>query len=496
MSSLHIVDTISRDLVYALRTMRRNPVFVMTAVLTLALAIGGNTAMFMVIRAVLLNPLPYRDSDRLAHLAGGATPTRFAEMSSGARSFAELGVYSGQESLTLSGGSEPEVLKGVRVSADFLRILGVTPLRGRGFLPAEDAPGGVPVAMIGAELWQRRFGGDPRIIGRTVTLGGAPFTIVAVLPAGFQFPFSGVDVWLTRPSEFPLIPAKSRALSPFLAIFGRLRPGLSFERANAELQVLRRQYAMAHPAMLDAKPKSPVEVTAMKEELVAKARSMLWMLFGALGFVLAIACANIASLLLTRATSRAREFAVRSALGAARARLIGQLLAESVLLSVFGGALGVLLAAFALRAIPAIASLNLPRAAEIHMDWMVLGFAAALSIATGVLFGLAPSLGASRPDPINVLRGNGAGANRDASRGLWAGVNAGSLLSAGQVALSVVLLIGAALLLESVAHLRRVEVGFNPSNLLTASVTVPPLRYDTDRKKAAFFEELARRLGA
>ncbi|MES1258766.1 MAG: FtsX-like permease family protein, partial [Acidobacteriota bacterium] len=201
-------------------------------------------------------------------------------------------------------------------------------------------------------------------------------------------------------------------------------------------------------------------------------------------------------LLLTRATSRAREFAVRSALGAARARLIGQLLAESVLLSVFGGALGVLFAAFALRAIPAIASLNLPRAAEIHMDWMVLGFAAALSIATGVLFGLAPSLGASRPDPINVLRGSGAGANRDASRGLWAGVNAGSLLSAGQVALSVVLLIGAALLLESVAHLRRVEVGFNPSNLLTASVTVPPPRYDTDRKKAAFFEELARRLGA
>lgn len=494
MNTFSFLETISRDLLHALRTMRKNSVFVATAVLTLALAIGGNTAMFTVIRAVLLNPLQYHDPDRLVRISGGATPTRFAEMRAGARSFTELGAYTGQESLTLSGGPEPEVLTGVHVSAGFLRILGVDPIRGRSFRPEEDSPAGIPVAMISAELWRRRFGGDPQIVGSTTTLAAAPFTIIGVLPPRFQFPFPGVDVWMTAPSELPLMAAKSRALSPFLTVFGRLRPGMNFEQANAEMKVVRRQYAAAHPAMLDARPKTPVEVTAMKDELVAKVRSMLWMLFGAVGFVLMIACANVANLLLTRATSRTREFALRSALGAARSRLIGQLLAESILLSAFGGALGVLLAALSLRAIPNITALNLPRAAEIHMDWVVLGFAAALSVATGVLFGLAPSLGASRPDLMHVLRASGEAAAEGGCRRTLAGLNVRSLLSVAQVALSMVLLIGAALLIESVAHLRNVEVGFNPANLLTVSVSLPPLRYDTDRKKASFFEELAQRV--
>jgi predicted permease len=495
MISVERLETIWRDTVYALRTIRTKPVFAATAVLTLALAIGGNTAMFTVIRAVLLNPLQYRDPDRLVRIAGGATPSRFVEMQAGARSFTGLGAFTGQEDLTLSGGAEPEVLKGVRVSAGFLRILEVDPMRGRSFRSEEDSPGGTPVAMISAELWQRRFAGDAQIVGKVATLASTPYTIIGILPPSFQFPFPGVDVWMTDPSEWPPMPPRSRPMSPFLTLFGRLQPGVGLEQANAEMKVIHRQYAMAHPAMLDARPRTLVEVTPMKDELVANVRSMLWMLFGAVGFVLVIACANVASLLLSRATSRSREFAVRSALGAARVRLVGQLLVESLLLSLAGGILGVLLAAWGLRAIPLMTSFALPRAGEIHLDWMVLGFAAALSVATGVLFGLAPSLSASRPDLIRVLRANGeAAAANQFPRAIRAGLNVRGVLLVGQVALSIVLLIGATLLIESVNHLRGVAVGFNPAKLLTMRLALAPLRYDTDQKRASFYQELVRRV--
>ena len=498
MNRVRHLETIWRDTLYALRTMRKKPAFTATAVLTLALAIGGNTAIFTVIRAVLLKPLQYRDPDRLVSVSGGATPTRFAEMEAGARSFTALGAFTGQQDLTLSGGAEPEVLRGARVSATFLRILDVDPLRGRGFRPEEDAPGGPPVVMIGAEIWQRRFAGDPQIIGKAVTLDATPYLVIGVLPPRFQFPFPGVDLWLTAPSESPGVPARVRALSPVLNVFGRLKPGVTLAQANAELQVIRRRYALAHPSMLDAKPKTPLEVTPMKDNLVTGVRSMLWMLFGAVGFVLLIACANVASLLLARAASRSREMAVRAALGAARTRLIGQLLAESVLLSLSGGILGVLLAAWCLRAIPLISSFDLPRSAEIHLDGIVLGFAAALSLVTGVLFGLAPSLAASRPDLMRVLRASGDAANpaNQGPGGILAGLNIRALLLVGQIALSVVLLIGAALLIESVSRLRGVQVGFNPSHLLTMRLSLPPVRYDTNQKKVSFFQELIRQVGS
>ncbi|HEV2687246.1 MAG TPA: ABC transporter permease, partial [Bryobacteraceae bacterium] len=382
-----------------------------------------------------------------------------------------------------------EVLRGVRVSAGFLRIPEVEPILGRNFRPEEDAPGGAPVAMISAELWQRRFGADPQIDGKTATLATTAYTIVGVLPPHFQFPFPDLDVWMTAPAEEPLIPPKSRALSPYLTVLGRLKPGVSIEQANAELKVIRHRYALAHPAMLDAKP-SPVELTALKDDLVGRVRSMLLMLFGAVGLVLLIACANVASLLLARASFRSREFALRSALGATRTRLIRQLLAESVLLSVAGGVLGVLLAAWSLRAIPSITAFELPRAGEIRLDWIVLGFTAALSVVTGILFGLAPSLGASRPDLIATLRASGEAGNKGVPRRILAALNVRGLLVVGQIALSIVLLIGAALLVESIAHLRHVDVGFNPSNLLTIRISLPPLRYDTDQKRAAFYASL------
>ncbi|MGA2077561.1 MAG: ABC transporter permease [Terriglobia bacterium] len=496
MKSLGLPETIWRDVRFAFRTLHKNPTFAAIAVLIVALGIGANTAVFTVIHAVLWKPLAFPDSDRLVHVMGGATPTRFAEMKAAAHSFTDLAAFAGTEDITLAGVGEPEVLAGVRISASFLRILGVEPLLGRGFLPQEDSAGGAPVAMISFELWQRRFAGDPQIIGKTATLATTPYTIIGVLPPHLHFLFSNVDIWMTAPQETPLFPPRSRALSPYLSVFGRLKPGVSFEQANAEMTVIRRQYAQAHPAMLDAKPKTPVEVTPMKDDLVRNVRSMLWLLFGAVGFVLLIACGNLASLLLARASVRSREFAIRSALGAARVRLIRQLLVESLVLAVTGGALGALLAAWSLRAIPHLTAFELPRSGEIGLDWAVLGFAALLSVAIGVLFGLAPSLSASRPDLMGVLRSSGESGNLGSSRGILAGVNLRSLLSVAQVALSVVLLIGAALLLESVARLRGVELGFNPARLLTLRVSLPPVRYDTDLKKTTFFLELVQKVSA
>ena len=487
-------EAIWQDARYARRTLLKKPVFALTAVVTLALAIGGNTAMFSVIRAVLLKPLEYPDADRLVDISGGATPARFEEMKAAEHSFTDIGAYMPGENITLSGGTEPEVLRGVRVSATFLRILGVAPVLGRAFRLEEDAAGGAPVAMISYELWQRRFGGDPQIAGRTATLAATPYTIIGVLPRHFQFPFAGLDIWMTAPLEAPTISAKSRALSPILVIFGRLKPGVSFQAASAEMKVIHAQYVRAHPTMLDAKKRAEL-MTPMKDDLVADVRSLLWMLFGAVASVLVIACANVAGLLLARSSSRSREFAVRAALGAPRARLVGQLLAESVLLSCAGGIAGLVLAAWSMRAIPAITAIELPRAGEIHLDWIVLAFAAVLSIATGVLFGLAPSIGASRPNLIRVLRASGETTNTGGPRGN-AGWNLRAILSAGQIALSIMLLISAALLMESIGHLRGVNVGFNPSNLLTMRVSLPPLRYDTNQKTSAFFEELIRRIEA
>ena len=484
-------ETVWQDILYGLRAMRCNRSFAAAAVLTLALGIGGDTAMFTVIRAVLLKPLAYAEPDRLVEVSGGATSIRFDEMKAASKSYAGLGDYlmaGGVESLTLSGGIEPEVLKSARVSANFLSILEIKPLVGRGFREEEDTAAGPRVAMISSELWHRRFGGDPAIPGKTATLAATPYTIVGVLPPGFQFPFPGVDVWTTRPSESVSVN------SPVLNVFGRLKPGVDIRQANSELTVLNRQYRSAHPGMLDGKSSVAEHVTPLRDTLVSGVRFMLWMLFGAVGFVLLIACGNVASLLLARASSRSREFAIRAAVGASRGRLIQQLLAESVVLALAGGALGVLLAKWSLTGIARMTVLDLPRAGEIHIDGIVLGFAMLLSIATGTLFGSVPSFIASRPNLVAVLRASGEGANLTGGRRLALGVSPRGALVIGQVALSTVLLIGAALLMQSLARLSRVNPGFNPSHLLTFRISLPPLRYNTSEKQATFFDQLVRRV--
>jgi putative ABC transport system permease protein len=497
MSRMGIFETLGQDLRYALRTMGKNPAFAVTVVLTVALGIGANTAMFSVIRAILLKPLAYHDPDRLVLVTTGATPMRFEEILAESQSYTGLGAYAGgQENVALSGNGQPEVLKGARVSTNFLDIVGVRPLLGRSFLPAEDKPGAPAVAMISASLWQRRFDADPSVIGRTATLAGAPYTIVGVLPAKFQFPFSTTDIWFPRPEEWSVIPLQSRRISPILSVFGRLKPGVDIQHADAELAVMDRQYAAGHPTMLDAKPKRPDHVRFWKDKLVSDVRSKLWMLFGAVGFVLLIACANIASLLLARATSRLREFAVRAAIGAGRRRIIGQLLTESILLAVMGGVLGLVLAELSLRGIRGMTALDLPRAGDIRIDGMVLGFAMALSLATGILFGLLPAWSASRPNLSIVLHGSGEGASTASAKPVFLRLNVRSLLVVGQVALSTVLLIGAALLIESLARIYRVDPGFQSSNLLTMHIALSPTRYDTNEKQAAFYRELVEHVKA
>jgi predicted permease len=500
MNSVRFLDNVWLDVHYALRTARKNPAFAATAVLILALGVGGNAAMFSVIRAVLLKPLPYEDADRLVQVSvdnpqrtaarGGFTPLRYEEMRKTARSFAGMGVFSRfTEDMALSGSGDPEMLKGARVSANFLDVLGVRPALGRAFIPEEDTPGGPPVAMISSRLWKRRFAEDPKLAGKTALLNAVPYTIIGVLPAGFEFPFPELDMWMTRPAETSAVPARFWPFVTTLHGFARLRPEAALEQARAEAGVLNRQYVAANPERLDSGPGAALRLVPLKEQLVADVRPILWMLFGAVGFVLLIACANVASLLLTRSAWRAREFAVRAAVGAARSRLIAQSLAESLVLAAAGGVLGVLLAKWALAAITSMPAFTVPRAGEIRLDGMVLAFSVAVSCLTGILSGLLPALEAPDSNIANLLRESGATAGR-AGRAMS---SSRSLLVIGQIGLSIVLLIGAALLIESVAKLRSVDPGLQPANLFTARIALSPARYDTNRKIVAFFDEVVRR---
>ncbi|MBV8729684.1 MAG: ABC transporter permease [Acidobacteriia bacterium] len=481
---------LGQDLRVAFRNLGRNRSFTLAAILTLALGIGANSAMFTVIRAVLLKPLAYRDPGSLVEISGGATIAHFEEIQAAQKSYTAVGdFFCCASTISLSGPQGPEARKISPVSANFLEILGVQPLLGRGFLPEEESPGGPKVAMISASLWQTRFKGDPQIAGKTATIGAAIYTIVGVLPSGFEFPFAGTDIWVTRPREY------LNATSPMLQTFGRVKPGISLSQADAELAILNQHYRTAHPAMLDAKPRALADVVEpLKARLVKNVQSNLWMLSGAVGLVLFIACANVAGLLLARASFRSREFAVRAALGARRILLIRQLLLESVSLAIIGGLLGLLLAHWILQVLATQPSFSLPRHDEIHLDGIVFAFTAALSLATGVIFGLLPALGASRPDLAAVLRTSGAAAH-SATRRLALGLSARGVLVAAQISLSMILLTGAALLMEDMLRLRQVDPGLNTHNVLTMRIALPAL-YSTGARQMAFYDELVRRVEA
>ena len=467
-----LLGHLHQDLKYALRTLRKQRVFAMSVIAILALGIGANSAIFTVVNAVLLRPLSYHDPNGLVRVSGGATFGRF-EMIKAARSFSAVAAFNVfTTDVTFSDDdAAPEGLKAVRVSTNLLSVLGVSPLAGRSFVPSEES-NGTCAAIISEDLWSRRFARASSAVSGTLRLSGLPCAIVGVLPRSFQFPFPDVDLWM--PLQPTAVPEQARMHSPTLSVIGRLNDGVPLQQADEEIRLVNRQYALTNPGALDARPGRPERVVLLKDQLVRGVRPTLWMLMGAVGFLLAIACANIAGLLLVRARSRSREIAVRLALGASRGRLTTQLVTESLVLALAGGTVGVLVAESIVRRIGGIPGLDLPPVGEIQLDGTVLLLAIALSIVTGVLSGLAPSRLAFRADLMDILRGGDGPPTSQNRHGLGPLVNSSrSLLVVFQVALSTVLLIGALLLIESVARLRQVDLGFDVQSLLTMRLTLP-----------------------
>jgi predicted permease len=480
---------------YAVRQLLKSPGFTLVAIVGLALGIGANVALFSVVNSVFLRPLPYPEPERLVRLSStneannltrvGFSYPRYLEVQERQQVFSDLALSAGN-AFTLTGRGDPEQLIGLHASAALLPTLGLEPLLGRNFSPDEDRPGGEHVALVSHAMWHQRFNRDPSILGQVLTLDGAPYTIIGVLPeAASAFPLNQLQIWVPRPAEVPyLVPSQLDNGGYFFQAVGRLRPGVSLEQAREAMNVIAAGYRAAHPANVDAP--SRIEIVPLLEDAVGAQRQSYLLLFGAVGCVLLIACANIANLLLARFAARRREIAARFALGARRVAVVRQLLTESLLVAVLGGVVGLLLAQWALRALVTFGADLIPRALEIRIDPLALGFSLIVTILTGLAIGLLPALQATG---VNVLE-----ALKEAGRG---SVGSGNRLRAGllvaEVSLSLVLLIAAGLLLTSFARLQRVEPGFEPAGVFTAQLVLPPQRYPRE-KLVAFYEQLYRRL--
>ncbi len=492
-----------RNFRYAFRTLLKNPGFALVAIVTLALGIGANTAIFSVANALLLRPLPYAHPERLvlvyaetADTPGAIHPFSFPRatfVSEKSRAFSGFAVFT-NENFNLTGQGDPEQLAAARVSWNFFDVLGVRPAIGRAFRPDEDRPGAQAVCLISHSLWTRTFGARADIPGQNITLDATPYTIVGVLPRGFHFaPLNAeVDLWAPRVFDLNITtPAQIRAGVGFLTAVARLAPGVGAQQAEAEMDILDRQYKRENPGMPDADPAQTIRARDLQAQTVAHVRTAVLILCGAVGLLLLIACANVAALLLSRALGRRKEMAVRAALGARRMALIGQLLAESTLLAMAGGALGIALSAAGTQALAALGQGSLPRVEEIGADWRVMAFTAGLSLVTGVLFGLLPALQLSRQDLNPVLRAEGRG-----SAGSRRRTRARGALVVAQVALSMVLLVGAGLLIRSFLRLRSVRAGFDPHDVLTMNISLPPARYAKAPQMVAFYDEVVKRVSA
>ena len=497
------------ELRFALRQLRKSPGFTLVAILTLAIGIGANTAIFSVVNAVLLKPLPFPQPEEL--VAVGSKDTRatvtdhgldslsfpdFFDFHSRNTTFAHLAVYR-DRTFALATGAEAQSVRGQRVSPDFFNVLGVQPQLGRGFEPDEDAPGGGPggyTVVLSYEFWKRHFKGDPSALGSVVNLDGRAHTVVGVMPSRFQFPIETepFEIYTTFAPEAESIegekPNTEQRGNHSLQSVGRLKPGVRVEQAEAEMQTIAAALTQQYP---DTNTNMGVSLVPLRENMVGDVSGALYILSGAVGCVLLIASANMANLLLARATVRSKEIALRSALGASRGRIIRQLLLESVVLAAVGGFFGLLVAAWGTDVLVSLVPQNIPRIAEIRLDGAVLGFTLLVSLATGVLFGLAPAFQASRLDLRSSLneggRGTGAGSARHRLR---------NGLVVAEVALALLLLTGAGLLLQSFARLSRVDPGIRTERLFTASITLPDPAYPRAENVAQFFNTLLPRLNA
>ncbi len=469
------------DLRYGARMLRINPGFTLVAVLTLALGIGANTALFSVIDAVLLRPLPFHDPGRLVAIrsldlrdsthGGEISYPAFLDWRSRSHSFESMSVWN-TNNVTYTGAEQPESVLGAVVSANLFSMLGVSPALGRGFILDEDQPGReqLPV-VLSYEFWQSHFGGDPNVLGRALTLDNGKYSVVGVMPAHFQFPVQSqrVELWTTiaRDLQGKLPMAAQRGVS-YLRVIARLKPGIEIPQAQSDLKLVQEQLNRQYP---ENRPRR-VAVQSESDEIAGAMRSVLMILLGAVGFVLLIACANVASLLLARATVRQREFTLRSALGASRSMIVRQLLTESILLAMVGGIVGLLFAHWAASALVSMAPQSLARTSEVALDFRVLGFTFVIALATGVLFGLAPAVQASRFDLNRGLRESGRGSSAGP-----VGTRLRSVLVASQLAVALVLLTGAGVLLHSFDRLRHVDPGFRADHVLTFLLEVPSHRH-------------------
>jgi putative ABC transport system permease protein len=486
---------------YALRTLAASPGFAAVAILTLALGIGANTAIFTVANSLLLRPLTYSDPSRLVLVSWpprnerpdflGISYTRFKLIQEQSRSFSSVVGFT-NETFNLSGRGDAEEISSARVSWNFFDSLGVRPMVGRTFDPQEDQPGGKAVVLISHAFATRLFGQGKNAVGQNLTLDSRDYTVIGVLPAKFVFALAGaaVDIWAPRVFDLNIAtPQQINGGASFLTVMARLAPGTTLHQAQAEMDLLDQRFMHDNPGRPDNDPRRAFLVTELQQQLVANIRPALLMLVGAVGLVLLIACANVASLLLSRAVGRSKEIAVRAALGASAAMLLRQLLTESLLLAGLSGALGILLAAWGTRALSAITLSTHPEMAAVRMDLWALAFTVAISIASGIVFGLAPALQLSKPDLNMLLRDEGRGSSGGRRRN-----RARNLLVVAQVALSTVLLVASGLLIRSFVRLRATNPGFDPRNVVTMQIELPPTKYATRPQMIAFYNEVLRQL--
>jgi putative ABC transport system permease protein len=490
---LPAIDSLFRDLRHGARTLRKNPGFLLAALVILGLGVGVNSAIFTVVNAVILRPLPFADADRIVRLwhtppqstfpgmrTFALSPANFLDWRAQSHSFEAMAIHRGSRP-TLTGHGEPAAVTGLRASAAFLPIFGLQPILGRRFLAKEDWEGAEPVVILSEAFWRSRFGADRSIVGRTIRLDLTPYTVIGVVSAPSFL--DRVEVWL--PLLWGAKDRAQRANHNYRAV-AKLKPGVSVAAAQADLQAVSARLALQYPA--ENKDWGAL-VLPLQDDLVGDARLSLLVLLGAVAFVLLIACANLANLMLVRTHGRAREIALRGALGASRARIIQQLLIEGALLGVGGGAVGLLGGMYGVEALVAVIGEALPRAREIAVDGRVLVFTAAISLTTGLLAAFFPAWQMSGRDVNDVLK---QGSSRGVSAADRGGVR--RVLVVSEVALALMLLVGAGLLLRSLSSLRAVDPGFDARNVFTANIGVPNAKYPTPERRNQFFDRLRQRV--
>ncbi|MEY2507227.1 MAG: hypothetical protein QOH01_1556 [Verrucomicrobiota bacterium] len=485
------MNTLLQDIRYGLRMLLKYKGFTAVAIMALGLGIGANTAIFSLVNGVLLRPLPFPDADRIVYFEGknpqaGITDSNisfldFTDWSQQTELFKSTAAYWTGNANLGADGAEPERVPRAGVTSGFFSVLGVQPVLGRTFVPDDDKPGTISVAIISHGLWKRRFGSDPAIVGKQVQISSRPITVIGVMPSGFEFP-EQTQIWVTSAVKVAEEPRDNRSWSAI----ARLNAGVDLKQAQTQVSAINAHLAKQ---FTETNKGWDVNLTTLHERLVREVKPSLLALLGAVGFVLLIACANVANLLLARSAARQKEIAIRAAMGASRGRVLRQMLTESVLLSAIGGIAGLLLSIWLTDLLMSIVPEGAPRLDQVGIDYRVLTFALGVSALTGILFGIVPALQASKLDVTSALKEGGRGAEGHRR------TSARSLLLIGEVALSLVLLVGAGLLIKSFMRLQEVRPGFNPHNVLMASVALPGAKYK-DQGFAEFFRQLKERLEA